>query len=170
MTVWQQAEILFGLIVYTVVWMRGGPPERLAVGVLLIHNLTSFVTWRWEIEASYTASMIRESVSLLIFGGLWFRSNRWWPAVMAAATCLLLLTYALWMLHAAVAHFAVASARVGLWFLIDLVLLLSVFERWVAGEPPAGSAAWAKAARATAAKRRAASPTAPPTPPRPSVP
>ena len=39
-------------------------------------------------------------------------------------------------------------------WLINLTLLLGVWERWLAGEPPAAPAAWAKAARFTRAEGR----------------
>ena len=50
---------------------------------------------------------------------------------------------------------AVATAGVGLGYLIDLALLLGVLESRLAGEPPAARAAWAHAKRVTAARRTA---------------
>lgn len=154
MTLWQIAEALLCIVVYPTAWIRGGHPERLGVGLLLLDQLISMdLTFDWRIEHFYLAAVAKGCGLLLVFGWLGFRTNRWWPLVLTAALILVLSTYVLTLTEPALSHFAAASARVGLWSLIHLVLLLGVWERWLAGEPPAGPAAWAKAARATAARR-----------------
>ena len=153
MTPWQVGGLLFGFVAYAVAWAWGGRPERLGAGVLLFACLLSSLSYRWEIGGLYLAAMAQDSVRLLIFGWLCFRSDRWWPLVTTAALGLMVLMYVIRLLDPAFSHFAMASGHVGLGYLIDLALLLGVCERWLAGEPPAGPAAWAKAARATAARR-----------------
>ncbi len=147
--------MVFGLIVYAVVWVRGGRPERTGAGVLLLACLLSEITYRWEVDGHYPGGMVQDCVRFLIFAWMSFRVDRWWLLVMTAANGLLVLVYVLRFVDPAVSQYALASAHVGLGYLIDLTLLLGVCERWLAGEPAAGPAAWAKANRATAARRAA---------------
>ena len=153
MTPWQVGGLLFGFVAYAVAWAWGGRPERLGAGVLLFACLLSSLSYRWEIGGLYLAAMAQDSVRLLIFGWLCFRSDRWWPLVTTAALGLMVLMYVIRLLDPAFSHFAMASGHVGLGYLIDLALLLGVWERRLAGEPPAGPAAWAAADRATAVRR-----------------
>lgn len=153
MTVWQVAGTWFGLMAYAVAWVRGGRPERIGAAVLLLDSLVSAVLYRWHIGHIYPNAIVKEAICLLFIGWLAFRSDRWWPSVTAAALCLVILTYSLRLADPTLTHFAAVSAHVGLNYLIDLTLLFGVLERWLAGERPAGAAAWARAARATAASR-----------------
>lgn len=154
MTAWQITGTWFGLTVYALAWVRGGRPERTGAAVLLLDSLVSSVLFRWDIDQIYPNAMVKEGACLVVIGWLAFRSERWWPIAMTAALCLVILTYVLRLLDPALSHFAAASARVGLAYLIDLILLIGVFERWLAGEPAVAPAAWAEADQATAAGRR----------------
>lgn len=147
MTVWQSAGLWFGLVVYAVAWLRGGHPERLGAGLLLLTNLSAELANAWEVGAYRPGFMIMDAASLLIFGGLWFRSNRWWPAVAASGYGLIVLVQAIRVMDPTFSHYAMVSAKVGLWYVVDLALLFGVWERWLAGEAPAARAAWAKATR-----------------------
>ena len=149
MTLWQIGGIAFGLMVYPIAWFWGGRQERLGAGVLLFSCLLSMVAFYWEIWAPMTL----DGVSLMIIGWLCFRSDRWWPFVATASGALTALTYVIKFLDPTLSQYALVSAHVGLDLLIDLTLLFGVFERWLTGAPPASSAAWAKADRATAARR-----------------
>lgn len=165
MTPWQVFGIAFGLTVYAVAWFRGGRPERLGAGVLLLSCLFSMAAFYRE----NWVSMVLEGVTLSIFGWLCFRSNRWWPFLATAAGALTALLFVIKILDPGFSQYALVSAFLGLEFLIDLALLLGVWERGLAVERPAGPAAWLKAERATAARRRGR-PTAPPFPAPPSAP
>lgn len=153
LTPWQVAGYAFALAVYAVAWTRGGRPERFAAGVMTVDLLVTTVTFSWTIDGVHSPALLQDCVRLLIFGWLCFRSNRWWPFVVAAANGQMIFVHVAQLLNPGVSHYAVASAHVGLLYLIDLTLLLGVFERWLAGERPAGPAAWAAADRATAARR-----------------
>ena len=152
-TPWQVGGMLLGMAAYAVAWIWGGRPERLAAGVLLVTCLLSGLTVRWEVGEFYWFAMALDVVRLLMFGWLCLRFDRWWPLVVVAALGQMIFVYAAQLLVPTVTQYAVASALVGLGYLIDLTLLLSVIERRLAGEAPSGSAAWAAAVRATAARR-----------------
>ncbi|MDI6625834.1 MAG: hypothetical protein QME55_13975, partial [Brevundimonas sp.] len=147
MTPWQTGGIAFGMLAYAVAWTWGGRTERLGAVVLLLFCMISTITFRWETGGIYLTAIVEDCLRLLIFGWLSFRVDRWWPLVITAALTLMVLLYAAQLLDPAVTQLAVASANIGLGFIIDLTLLLSVWERWLAGEPAAGPAAWAKAVR-----------------------
>lgn len=149
MTAWQVGGIAFGLMVYPVAWFRGGRQERLGASVLLFSCLLSMVVFYWATPVF----MVLDGASLLVFGWLCFRSDRWWPFVATACGALTALTYVIKLLDPTLSQYALVSAHIGLDLVIDLALLLGVRERWLAGEPPAATAAWAKADRATAARQ-----------------
>ena len=153
MTVWQTGGIWFGLMVYAIAWFRGGRPERFGAAVLILDCLVSAVLHRWYISHLYPNLLVGKAVCLLVIGWLAFRSDRWWPIVMASALCLVVLIYVLRFLDPDFSQYAAVSAHIGLDYLIDLTLLFGLLERRLAGEPPAGPAAWAKAARLTAWRR-----------------
>lgn len=157
MTAWQTGETWLFIMAYAVAWSWGGRPERLAAGLLLFDQWISMeITFGWRIEHFYLVAVVKGCVLLLVFGWLGVRGRRWWPMVMTAAVFLVLATYVLMLAVPTLSHFAAASARVGLNYLIDLTLLFGVLERRLAGERPAGLDAWAKAARITTARGRKA--------------
>lgn len=153
MTPWQIAGVTFGLVVSATAWTWGGRLERFAAGVMLIDFMVTSITFNWHIGGFFLATLVQDGVRLLIFGWLCFQSNRWWPFIVTTALAMAIFMHGAGVLNPAVSHFALASAHVGLEYLINLALLLGVLERWLAGERPVGPAAWAKAARATVARR-----------------
>lgn len=154
MTAWQFSGVAFGLVAYAVAWIWGGRPERIAAGVLIVVCLLSAITFRWQVGGFHLASLLLDIGRLLIFGWLCLRSDRWWLFVLTAGIALMVLVQSARLFDPSVSQYAVASADVGLGYLIDLALLLGAYERRLAGEPPAGRAAWAKAAGITSAPRR----------------
>lgn len=147
--------MVFGLAVYAIAWVRGGRPERLGAGILLLVTLLSEFTYRWQVDGFYPAGLAQDGVRFLIFGWLCFRLDRWWLFSMTAAHGLIVLAFVLRFADPALSQNAFAAALVGLGYLVDLSLLLGVVERWLAGEPAASPAAWAAADRPT--RRPAAS-------------
>jgi len=144
-TSWQVSGILIGMVAYVAAWVRGGRPERLAVGILVFYGLLSSFIYKWNLDSSGLLAMALNSARLLAFGWLCFRFDRWWPYVITAALVLMVFVHMAKLLDPSVSQYTLASAAVGLGYLIDLVLLLSICERWLSGEPPAGPAAWARA-------------------------
>ena len=153
LTPWQVAGYAFALAVYTIAWARGGRPERFAAGVLIVDFMVTSLTFSWTIDGVHLPALLQDCVRLLIFVWLCFQSNRWWPFVVATANGQMIFVHVAQLLNPAVTQYAVASAHVGLLYLIDLTLLFGVLERWLAGEPPASPAAWRKAARRAGSQR-----------------
>ncbi len=153
MTIWQQVGFAVGLPIYALAGVLGGRVERTGAAVLIIACMADTLIFRWQIFGLHLPMLAADTLRLLVFGWLCLRSDRWWPLMATAAMGLMVLVQAARVLDPAITQYAVASAGVGLGYLIDLALLLGVLERWLAGEPAAGRDAWAKAARATAARR-----------------
>lgn len=140
---------------YVLAWFWGGRPERFAAAVLLVVCVIIGLSFAfpWGVEDPYLPGRITDCVLLLVFGWMCFRSNRWWPFLMTATLGLMVMVNFAALLDPDISQWAIASAKVGLGYLVDLTLMLSVFERWLAGEAPAGRAAWARADIATVARR-----------------
>ena len=154
MTPWQSGGLAFGFVVYAIAWLRGGQPERLGAGVLLFGGLLAGPANAWEIGGVYPAWVALDGAILLLFVWLCFRAERWWPMVAASAYGMIVLSQGIRLMDPTFSHYAMVSAHIGLGYVVDVALLVGVWERWLAGEPAAGPAAWAKAARLTAARRR----------------
>ena len=154
MTPWQSGGLAFGFVVYAIAWLRGGRPERLGAGVLLFGGLLAGPANAWEIGGVYPAWVALDGAILLLFVWLCFRVDRWWPMVAASGYGMIVLSQGIRLMDPTFSHYAMVSAHIGLGYVVDLALLVGVRERWLAGEPAAGPAAWAKAARLTAARRR----------------
>lgn len=156
MTVWIVVGVCLGMAAYAVAWFRGGRTERFAAAVMLLHFAVAAmsVIYMWEQNGIDLPRKIDDYVRLLIFVWLCFRSNRWWPILMTTGLVLMVLVDVVVLLDPAISRMGAVSAQVGLGYLVDLTLLFSVCERKLAGEAPAGRAAWARANIATAARRR----------------
>jgi hypothetical protein len=153
-TLWQSGGYVFGLAAYVIAGLWGGRPERLGAGVLLVKCLLAIPANALVVRGFYPAYAVMDAATLLTFGWLWFRSDRWWPAVVAAGFGLIVLGHILRLLDTGLSHYAMVSAMVGVEYVTDLALLLGVWERRLAGDAPASAAAWTQAARATAARRK----------------
>lgn len=164
MTLWQSGGLAFGYVVYAIAWFRGGRPERFGAGVLLLSSLVASRANAWPVGGFHPGFAGSDIASFLIFGWWCLRSDRWWPMVVASALGLTVLGLFLRLVEPALSHDAMVSAHIGLGYVFHLALLLGVWERGLAGERPAGPAAWSKAERATAARRgrRVARPDEPP--------
>jgi hypothetical protein len=126
-TPWQISGILFGLAVYAVAWIWGGRPERLGAGLLFLAYLLSTLTDTWGVAT------VEDSVRLLIFGWMCLRFDRWWLLLTTAALSQVVFVDVFKLLNPTFPRYTAISAQVGLEFLVDLGLLVGVFERWLAG-------------------------------------
>jgi len=146
------AGFWLGMVVYPAAWFLGGHVERFAAAVLIALCANFFLPW--DLGDLYLPGRIANWVCLLIFLWLSVRSDRWWPLLMAANLALQALADVVGFLDPGISDYGVASAKIGLGYLVDLTLMFGVLERWLAGEAPAGQTAWARAHRATLARRR----------------
>lgn len=102
------------------------------MAVLLLSWMV-FGNIRWMVGDVYIDTTIEDSLGLLIFGWLAFRSNRWWPLVATAAFTLNVLVHLLTMMTD-ISWDAAVSARVGQGIVLHVALLAGAAERWLAGE------------------------------------
>ncbi|WP_332658035.1 hypothetical protein [Brevundimonas sp.] len=156
MTIWVAVGVCLGMAAYAVAWIWGGRTERFAAAVMLLHFAVAAMSiiYGWEGAGLYLPRTIADYVRLLIFGWLCLRSDRWWPLLMTAALVLMVVAEVVGLNNPEIAQWGVVSAQIGFGYIVDLTLLLSVCERWLAGEPSARHAAWVRAAAATATRRR----------------
>lgn len=115
--------------------------ERFGAAVLICdYALTSFTSGT-AIENE--VGVASAGVITLVFTGLAFRSDRWWPFVAAAALMLCVMVSVLEQLDSGLSRYAVRSAQMGLWIVVYLSLIAGVAERWLAGDGPGqGVAVW----------------------------
>lgn len=115
-------------------WLRGGHVERLAVTVLFCDHAISRAMV--GLSGGYRIVIASECVVAAIFVWLALRSGRWWTLVASAALLLCILVFVLEWVQPDVSRKAAMSARIGLWWVISLSLMIGVWERWLAGEAP----------------------------------
>ena len=148
------AYFWLGVIAYAVAWTWGGRVERFAAAVMLVQCVITTMNFILTQETgSYLSGKIINWIFLLIMGWLCFRSDRWWPLLLTATMALKAFADLVGLFNPGISDSGLASAKIGVGYLIDLTLMLSVVERWLAGEEPVGRAAWARADAATAARR-----------------
>ena len=121
---------------YAAGWLAGGHTERFAVAVLVIHALVEILFRDWHVGGLDVGVAAGQLVLLPIFGWLALTSDRWWPLGATATLILILLVHVL-TVATPLNYFSAASARVGLWTVLHLVILAGAAERWLAGEAPA---------------------------------
>ncbi len=153
MTIWQQVGFAVGLPIYALAGVLGGRAERMGAAVLIIACMADTLIFRWQIAGLHLPMLAADTLRLAVLGWLCLRFDRWWLLMATTAMGLMVLVQAARVLDPTITQYAVASAGVGLGYLIDMALLLGVLERWLAGEAAAARAAWARAERVTAVRR-----------------
>lgn len=135
--------VLFHLAV-GVCWLRGGHPERFGVAVLIVDHLATTVFAEYgPVGQAYVSDLGRDVAVALVFGWLALRADRWWPIAVTAGVALSALVQLMGMVTPALPRYAVLSALLGLWILIYTLMIVSVAERWLAGERAvSGTAVW----------------------------
>ena len=126
-----------GFTALVVAWLKGGHTERFGVAVLFVGYMLSMHTYTWQVGGDiYWAAAVQDLAATLIFGWLALRASRWWPLVMTALFALVMLVHLFTIMDPDLSEFAAMSAQIGLNTLINVTLLASVVERWLAGEKP----------------------------------
>lgn len=127
--------------------LLGGRVERFGAAVLACdYALTGLVAGTAAAEA---IAAVSTGVIALVFIALAFRSDRWWPFVTAASLTLFIVVYFLEWVTGDVPRYAAQSARLGLWIVVYLSLIVGVAERWLAGDGPGQGVAVRRRRRAT---------------------
>ena len=125
-----------------VCWLRGGHPERFGAAVLVVDHLATIGFAEYgPVGQSYLSDLGRDVGVALVFGWLALRADRWWPFAVTAGVALSALVQVMGMVIPDLPRYAVLSALLGLWILIYTVMIASVAERWLAGEPAVSDAA-----------------------------
>lgn len=107
--------------------------------VLLLDHVCTTHVLRWVSGPLWEAAP--DVLLLTIFSWLALRGRRWWPFLMTASLVLIVMVHGLAALTP-VGRYVALSARLGLWILIYLTLLVGVAERWLAGERPISEGLW----------------------------
>lgn len=115
-------------------WLRGGPPERITAGLMVLVFPVSYVLHPWRMGNVMIGDAATDIVLTLFFAWLAFTRERWWPLVMIGAMVLTLLVHASMFLLPHLEAYSDLSARIGLGILSALTLLAGAGERWLAGE------------------------------------
>jgi hypothetical protein len=145
MTSFQFAALFITVTTIALAWCRGGHPERLGAAAILIWVATSVTTPDWLHDivlgnvSVFEAAL--ELVLLAVFLRMAMKGQRWWPFAATAVMTLSVMVYLAQFLVAGLDRRAEISAHVGLTIALNLTLLAGVFERWLAGEPPASETA-----------------------------
>lgn len=128
--------IISALAIFPFAWLRGGRPERAAVGVQLASYVLAVVVQdlRWgSLSVGVAAVDLALWLSLVWLG---LRYDRWWLMIAAGAQTLNLMTHPVLLLSTSLtARESIAAQWV--FTLVTLYsLLLGVLERRLAGETP----------------------------------
>lgn len=128
------AYYLLSAVGIAVLWFKGGHPERLTAGVLVLLFPVSYLLHPWRIGNVMVGDAALDVAMTLFFGWLAFAQDRWWPLVMTGMMVLTLMVHASMVLMPQLEAYSDLSARVGLALLSSIVLLAGAGERWLAGE------------------------------------
>lgn len=147
MTLFQLGALLLTLTTIAFAWARGGHPERLGAGALLIWAVTSVTApdWlhRFAIENVSVFEIVLELALLAVLVRMALAGHRWWPFAAVAVVTLSVMVFLAQVFLPELDRRAEISAHVGLTIALNLTLLAGVGERWLAGEEPVSRAlAW----------------------------
>jgi hypothetical protein len=126
------------MVILPVAWMKGGHAERMGVVVLLINYLAAPFLQPARVGEFLFGLAVADLVLLGVLGWLTLKYDRWWLILATAAQVLVVLAYLAVLTRPEITarENIVAQWVFGLFTLY--ALLGGVFERWLAGEPPAG--------------------------------
>lgn len=146
MTPVQTAVLLLTMAMILIAWIKGGHPERLGAGAILLWMIMSIATpagWHYIMIGDLPVFDAALELALLaVFVRMALKGGRWWPFTASAVVTLSVLVYLALVFVPAFDRRAEISAHVGLVAALDLTLLAGVVERWLAGERPVSAAYW----------------------------
>lgn len=115
-------------------WLKGGRPERLTAGLMVLVFPVSYFLHPLRIGPVMVGDAALDVAMTVFFAWLALTRERWWPLVMTGTMVLTLLVHAAMLLLPHLDTYSDLSARVGLGILSSLILLAGAGERWLAGE------------------------------------
>lgn len=135
------------LMILPISWVKGGHPERMGVVVLLLAYVSGVFLQPFRIEKFLIGYALADIAMLVALVWMTLRYDRWWLFMASAAQGLAVLSYVTVLTRP---ELTVRENVAAQWVfgLISLYALLGgVFERWLAGEPPAAPALSSKPGR-----------------------
>lgn len=146
MTPVQTGALYITMATILIAWIKGGHPERLGACAILIWMATSIATPAWLDDVMVgdvpLFEVARELALLVVFVRMALKGGRWWPFNASAVMVLSVLVYLARAFLPDLDRRAEISAHVGLIVALDIVMLVGVGERWLAGERPVSAAYW----------------------------
>lgn len=137
------------MLVFALAWLKGGHTERFGATVLIIAWIVSSAP-PVMIGRLHADHAVEDALLMVIFGWMALKGDRWWPLAMTVTMVLTVLVHVSMVVAPGLDHRADIAARLGLGVLTSLSLLIGVFERWLAGEPPVSeSARWRRVSSAS---------------------
>lgn len=115
-------------------WLKGGHPERLSAGLMILILPVSYILHPFRIGNVMVGDAAVDIGMLLFFGWLGLTRERWWFLVMTGVMVLTVLVHVSMFLLPRLEVYSDLSARVGLGLLGALTMLAGAGERWLAGE------------------------------------
>ena len=126
------------LVILPAAWVRGGHPERTGVVVFLITYLSGLFLQSLRFDRFMIGYGIADVFMLTALIWMTLKYDRWWLVVASAAQALSVLSYLTILTQPDLTARQNVAAQ-WVFGLISLYALLGgVFERWLAGERPAG--------------------------------
>ena len=123
--------------------------------MLLLDYVVSEVGDHWRIRDSELVAVTQDVVLMLIFGWLARKADRWWPLAVIALLALVVMVRTMGIASPDLSRYAMESAVLGCWILLYLVVLVSIAERWLAGERAvSGGRMWRRRKRPLACEDR----------------
>jgi hypothetical protein len=129
------------LMVVALVWLKGGHPERLGAVFWMVGWMAAVLVNDVRVGDMRVAVAAIDLAGLGAFVWLGLHHERWWPLGVSACLVLVLGVHLSVLLAPGINPGGEASAQLGLGLLITLIQAAGVFERWLAGEPPASAMA-----------------------------
>ena len=135
------------LVILPVGWLRGGHPERMGVVVLLLAYVSGVFLQPFKIDRFLVGYAIADVAMMAALVWMTLTYDRWWLFLASAAQGLSVLSYLTVLTRPELTARENVAAQ-WVFGLISLYALLGgVFERWLAGEPPAAPALSSRPAR-----------------------
>lgn len=135
MTPFQIALAVELVLVLALCWFKGGHPERLAAGwLLVIVVIDDGILPVVSFHGFHPLDSLMSLATAGLFIWIAMTRDRWWPFLAAGSTLLVLMVQLYDLLAGGIDRRAYISAHIGLMAFLLLTMLAGVLERRIAGE------------------------------------